>query len=85
VGDSVDFVKLDRNHLGVETVRIVDYAAPLHDINFRISYETLSGPARIVRVRKVVAVEDANNVGAYLVISKCIGQHLACQYTHLCL
>ena len=64
--DSVDFVKLDRNHLGIEAIRIVDHTAPLYDIDCSIGHEPLGGPARVVRVWVVVAVEDADDIGAYI-------------------
>lgn len=60
--NGVNLIKFDGNHLGEEGFfGIVYNASALHDIR-PVLLEPLGGPARVVGMRKVVCVEDANVV-----------------------
>lgn len=64
VRDGVDFVEFQGDHLGdYAFVGVVDDAAALDNVDAGVFCETLGCPARVVWVRKVVAVEDPDYIG----------------------
>lgn len=62
MGDGVDLVKLNGNHLGPEAfVGVVDYTSTLDNIHCGIGKESFGSPSWVMWVGAVVAVKDAND------------------------
>lgn len=65
MGNGIDLVELNGDHLGKDVlVRVVDHAASLNNIDCGVGDEALGGPARVVRVREMIAVKDGGDVCA---------------------